>query len=64
MTRTTRIVTTTALTLGISLAAGAPLAQAQEMDHGRTRPAPRETSVNMVKTYDQAMIAAIGNVRA
>ena len=39
MSRTARIVTATILSLGISLISGATLAGAQEMDHGRTRPA-------------------------
>ena len=39
MSRIARIAAATVLTLGISLASGATLAGAQEMDHGRTRPA-------------------------
>jgi hypothetical protein len=39
MSRITRTLTATILTLGISLFSGATLAGAQEMDHGRTRPA-------------------------
>ena len=38
MSRITRILTATVLTLGISLVSGATLAGAQEMEHGRTRP--------------------------
>jgi hypothetical protein len=63
MSRTARIVTTTGLALAISLLTGAPWAHAQEMEHGRTRPAARAITVNQVQTHEQAMQAAIANVR-
>ena len=45
MGRIARIAAATVLALGISLAAGATLAGAQEMEHGRTRPATSVSSV-------------------
>lgn len=45
MSRIVRIAAATALALGISLSTGATWAGAQEMDHGRTRPATSVYSV-------------------
>jgi hypothetical protein len=63
MSRTARIVTTTGLALAISLLTAAPWADAQEMEHGRPRPTAKAVMVNQAQTHDQAMLAAIANVR-
>jgi hypothetical protein len=64
MNRSVRTLTTTALTLAISLAAGAGLAAAQEMEHGRTRPtASREVQSNVITTRDAVLQGYANNVR-
>ncbi|MGH9277583.1 MAG: hypothetical protein ACRD12_05690 [Acidimicrobiales bacterium] len=50
MHRYVRTVATLALTATLTLLTGAGIAGAQEMEHGRTRPANRELQTNQVKT--------------
>ncbi|MGH9223511.1 MAG: hypothetical protein ACRD2W_06920 [Acidimicrobiales bacterium] len=61
MNRTVRTLATLGLTFTLSAAAGAGIASAQEMEHGRTRPVSR--AVNQVKTQDAAMAGYAGYIR-
>lgn len=64
MSRTVRTLTTTALALGISLSAGASLAHAQEMEHGRVRSAAKAVESNKIKTIEQTQAGMAGYIRA
>ena len=63
MRRSVRVMTTLALTVTLSVLAGAGIAGAQEMEHGRTRPASRELQSNQIKNQQGSANSLIGNVR-
>jgi hypothetical protein len=55
--------TTLAVTVTLSVLTGAGISSAQEMEHGRTRPASRELQSNQVKSQQAVANSLIGNVR-
>ena len=63
MQRTVRVLSAAALTMSLSVLAGAGVAGAQEMDHGRTRPYSREIKSNVVTTQEAIANTVISNVR-
>lgn len=63
MPRHVRTLATLALTATLTLLTGAGIAGAQEMEHGRTRPANRELQTNQVKTQDAVANSWVGYIR-
>lgn len=63
MHRTVRVFAAFGLTVGLSMLSGAGLAGAQEMEHGRTRPASREVQTNQVKTQTAIANGFTGYIR-
>ena len=62
MNRTVRVLSTVGMSLVLSGLAGAGVASAQEMEHGR-RLTAREVQTNQVKTQDAAMSGFAGYIR-
>lgn len=63
MRRSVRVITTLALTVTLSVLTGAGMAAAQEMEHGRTRPASRDLQSNQIKSQQGSANSLIGNIR-
>lgn len=63
MNRTVRALSALSLTLTLGALGGAGIAGAQEMEHGRTRPAGRELVSNQIKSQDASSAGYIANVR-
>jgi hypothetical protein len=63
MRRHVRALLAVSLSLPLSVLASPGMAQAQEMEHGRTRPAGRELKSNVVKSQEAIANVYISNVR-
>lgn len=64
MNRTARTLAALGFTVTAALLGGAGIAGAQEMEHGRPRPAARSVQPNQVKTQDATMAGYAGYIRA